>query len=121
MSARNIRTGREISSHGYQAQTAVPSGGQPGPAVDGTKGRFTAVDGTKGRFTAVDGTKGRSTAAFGARAAILAGVLATGCAVVTPAAAHATPTHAAVHTMTAIALGATDGGAATPMDSTCCT
>jgi hypothetical protein len=63
----------------------------------------------------------RPSIAFGARAAVLAGVVATTCAVSVPAGATAAAGHPAAHTVTAVALGATAGGAVTPMDTTCCT
>jgi len=61
----------------------------------------------------------RPSMAFGARAAVLAGVVATTCAVSAPAATSAAAGHAASHA-TAVALGATSAGVVTPMDSSCC-
>jgi hypothetical protein len=63
----------------------------------------------------------RPSVAFGARAAVLAGMVATTCAVSAPAGAIAAAGHPAAHAVTAVALGATSGGAITPMDTTCCT
>jgi hypothetical protein len=62
----------------------------------------------------------RSSVTFGARAAVLAGVVVTTCAVGAASAAHATAGHPAAHIVTAAALGATTVAGVTPMDTTCC-
>jgi hypothetical protein len=61
----------------------------------------------------------RSRLAFGARAAVLAGVVATTCAAV-PAASASAAARPAGPAVTAIALGGASGGIATPLASTCC-
>jgi hypothetical protein len=61
----------------------------------------------------------RPSVTFGARAAVLAGVVATTCAVAAPTAAHAAAARPAAHVVTAVALGAATAGV-TPMDTTCC-
>jgi hypothetical protein len=97
---RDCQTGnRDCQTGNRDYQTSGPDRQQPGRTADGGRGR--------------------STVAFGARAAILAGLVATGCAGVAPAAANAATAHPA-HVMTAVALGATSSGVVTPMNSTCC-
>jgi hypothetical protein len=58
--------------------------------------------------------------AFGARAAVLAGVVATACATAAPAAAAAVSPAAATHTAATVTLHGPSGGFITPADSTCC-
>lgn len=101
MSAIDMIPESQPGRHQYPAQASAPDRQQPSGAADASRGR--------------------SKVAFGARAAILAGALAAGCAVVTPAAAHVTVAHSEAHTMTAIALGAAGAGVVNPMDSSCCT
>lgn len=58
---------------------------------------------------------------FGARAAVLAGVVATACATAAPAASAAvSPAAAASHVAATVTLHGPGGGFVTPTDSTCC-
>jgi hypothetical protein len=124
MSAMDITTENQ-TSRDYQSQprtrtqAAIPDQQQRGGMVDGVQDHSTVADGTQDHSTVADGTRGRSTVAFGARAAILAGMLATGCAAVVPATANAAVAHPA-HVMTAVALGAASSGLATPDATSCC-
>jgi hypothetical protein len=116
MSTRNRVTEEQISRRDYragihqaQSQSGVADRQRPNRTMEGARGGSTMAD----------RTKGQSTVAFGARAAVLAGVLATGCAAAVPVAVNAVVAQPA-HAMTAIALGATSGGVATPDGTTCC-
>jgi hypothetical protein len=58
--------------------------------------------------------------AFGARAAVLAGVVATTCATAAPAASAAVSSAAAAPVSSTVTLDGPAGGFITPRDSTCC-
>jgi hypothetical protein len=57
---------------------------------------------------------------FGARAAVLAGVVATACAAAVPAAGPATVAAPATHLTATVTLNGPSGGFITPADSSCC-
>jgi hypothetical protein len=110
----NIRTkiGTPAQNDASTVQNQASEGGQRESV------RPAAVAHPRGQATS--GARPRSSMAFGARAAVLAGMVATTCAVVAPATASTAAAHAASHTTTILALGATTDGVVTPADTTCC-